>query len=167
LKTETPLSSRRYAAALLYRILGEGYIFKGRILSKLRMEKGLIYTGGVFHVDLNHASYIFGELQTDNSKVSDAIDLLRSIVKDLRENGLNESELKFAKSNMKGRMLVQLRTSDDLCNFYFHKKLRGLGTTALEDSIERINSVTLEEVNAFAKNTLDEKHMSLVVIGGK
>ena len=166
LKTEPPKSAKRSAAVLLCKILGEGYIFKGRILSKLRTENGLIYGGTVYSVDLKHSSYIFGILQTDNSKVQSAINLLKNIVKDLRENGINEAELQFAKNNTNGKMLVNLRTSRDICNFYFHKKLQGFGTGVLAETIASIKNVTLEEVNSLAKETLDENNMTFTIIGG-
>jgi zinc protease len=167
LKTERPRSIKRHAAMLLYKILGEGYIFKGRILSKLRTEKGLIYSGAVHHIDWNHSSYVLGKLQTDNSKVLDTINLLKTIVKDLREKGINESELQFAKRNVKGSILVNLRTSENLCNFYFNKKLFGFDLNALSETIEKINGVILKEVNTLANSILDENNMSFVVIGGK
>jgi zinc protease len=167
LKTERPLSEKRYAAMVLYRILGEGSIFKGRILSKLRTEKGLIYGGTVNNVDLNHSSYVLGRLQTDNSKVQNAIDSLKEIVKNLREKGIGESELQFAKNNIKGMMLVSLRTSEDLCDFYFNKKLQGFKRTALPEIMEKISQVKLEEVNSLAREILDENCMSFVVIGGQ
>jgi zinc protease len=164
LKTERPMSDKRSAAAILYRILGEGLVFKGRILSKLRTEKGLIYSGNAYSIDSKHSSHIFGELHTDNSKVQNAIDLLKSIIKDLKEKGITEPEFQFAKNNIKGKLLVSLRTSEDLCRFYFHKKLLGFGTNALSETIEKIDHVTLAEVNSLAAKILDEN--VFVVIGG-
>jgi zinc protease len=165
LKTERPTSDKRSAAAILYKILGEGSVFKGRILSKLRTEKGLIYSGNACSIDLRHSSYIFGKLQTDNSKVQDAINLLKSIIKDLKEKGITEPELQFAKDNIKGQLLVSLRTSEDLCSFYFQKKLQGLGTNALSETIEKIYQVPLTEVNSLAAKILDVD--VFVVIGGE
>jgi zinc protease len=164
LKNERPLFEKRYIAAILYRILGEGCAFKGRILSKLRTENGLIYGGGLHNVDLKHASYIFGMLQTDNAKVQAAIDLLKTVIRDLREKGITQKELEFAKNNIKGSLLVGLRTSGDLCEFYFNRKLQGFGTNALSETIEKIDRATLEEVNSFAREILDE--ITFVVIGG-
>jgi zinc protease len=166
LKTERPLSSKRCAALLLNGILGESHAFKARILSKLRTENGLIYNGGVSTVDLKHTSYIFGVLKTDNLKVQNAIDLLKIIIKDLRENGITESELQFIKNNIKGSIAVSLRTSSALCNFYFNRKLLGLGGVTLAETIEKIDNVSLAEVNALAAEILDENNMSIVVIGG-
>jgi zinc protease len=166
LKTERPQSPKRHAALLLNRILGEGYAFKARILSKLRTEKGLIYSGGINTVNLNHASYVLGTLKTDNSKVEEAIDLLKVIIKDLRENGLSESELQFAKNNIKGTLLVGLRTSNALCHFYFYRKLLGFETVALAETMEKIDAVSLQEVNTLASEILDENNMSFVVVGG-
>ncbi|MDR2724374.1 MAG: insulinase family protein [Holosporaceae bacterium] len=166
LKSEPPQSAKRYAVMILYKILGEGQVFRGRILSKLRTESGLIYGGTVHYVDMKHANYILGELRTDNSKVMETIDLLKVIIKDLRENGISESELQFAKNNIKGRMLVGLRTSENLCSFYFYKKLQGYKTAVLEETIQRICRVQLEEVNSLAKEMLDENKMPIIVIGG-
>jgi len=167
LKTETPLSPKRCIARILCRIIGEGGTFKGRILSKLRTEMGLIYSGTAFCVDHKHASYIFGGLQTDNSKVQDAIESIKLLIKDLRENGITESELQFAKNNIKGSILVNLRTSGDLCNFYFTHKLLGYPKTILKDYIEKLEKITLEEVNAYAKEILDADNIPFLVIGGE
>jgi zinc protease len=166
LKMEKPPSPKRYIAAVLYRVLGEGYVFRGKILSELRTKKGLIYSGSLCYVDLNHASYVFGKVQTDNSKAQSAIDSLKEIIKNLRENGINQSELQFAKSNIKGKMLVGLRNAENLCHFYFLKKLRGFGKDVLSEIMEKTDAVTLQEVNSLAKEILDEKRMSFVVIGG-
>jgi zinc protease len=166
LKTEHPLSPKRYAASLLYGILGESHTFKARILSKLRTENGLIYSGGVSTVDLKHANCVFGALKTDNSKVQSAVNLLKVIIKDFRENGITESELQFIKNNIKGSALVGLRTSGALCNFYFNRRLLGLGETTLEETMKKIDDVSLAEVNALAAEILDENNMSFIVIGG-
>jgi zinc protease len=126
----------------------------------------LIYNGSLKTVNLDHANYALGTLKTDNSKVEQAIDLLKIIIKDLRENGLNESELQFAKNNIKGTLLVGLRTSEALCRFYFLRKLLGLETVPLAEMIEKIDAVSLQEINALASEILDENNMSFVVVGG-
>ncbi|MDR3186829.1 MAG: insulinase family protein [Holosporaceae bacterium] len=166
LKNEKPLSPRRAAAAVLYRILGENSLFKSRIMSELRMKRGLIYSALMAPVDLNHANYIFGVLWTDNSKVSQAMAALAKVVKDLREKGLTKEELEFAKKNIVGALFVGLRTSGDFCDFCFKKMLDGFKIDALPHLLEKIANVQLEEVNDLAKELLDENNMSCLVIGG-
>ncbi|MDR2107205.1 MAG: insulinase family protein [Holosporaceae bacterium] len=167
LKNERPQSAKRGAAEIIYKILGEGTVFKGRILSKLRMGKGLIYSGSVCLTDRNHSSCVLGYMRTDNSKVPEAVSSLKEIIKNLREKGISESELQFAKDNIKGKISVRLRTSEKLCDFYFEKKLQGFGPKVLSDIFERINRVTPEEVNSFAGEFLNENEMFFVITGGE
>jgi zinc protease len=154
------------AARVLMRILGGRGLFKSRIMSTLRTKLGLIYGGYVSMKDLNHASYAIGVLKTDNSKVEQAIATLRAIVKDLRENGITGSELEFAKSNIIGAKIVELRTAASMCSFYFSSMLAGYGTNAVSEILDAIRNVTLDDVRKLAKETLDENNISIVIIGG-
>ncbi|GHT91296.1 hypothetical protein FACS1894122_03460 [Alphaproteobacteria bacterium] len=165
LKTERHNSANRYVAGVLTSILGGG-VFKSRIMSILRSKEGLIYGGyaGVMH--MNHASYISGSLRTDNSKVKKAVESIKKIIEDLRKNGITKEDLEFAKNNIKGSALVSMRTSGDLCDFYFREMLLGGGVTALKDFLDGINNVKLEEVNDLAGKILDENNIPFVIIAG-
>ena len=161
-------SERKFAATVLYLILG-GYSFgfKNRIMKKLRSELGLIYGGGIHKVEHKHSCFSVGVLQTSNKNVDTAISEIKLILKQLKENGISQEELGFAKSNIKGSFLVGLRTAEDLCYFYITKKLQGYSLNALEEFLQGINAVTLEQVNSVAKELLDENNLPIVVIGGK
>ncbi|GHU17582.1 hypothetical protein FACS189472_04690 [Alphaproteobacteria bacterium] len=165
MKTERHNSANRYVAAILNMIFGGG-MFKSRIMSILRSKEGLIYRGGAGIVHMNHVSYITGLLETDNSKVKKAIESIKKIIKDLRKNGITNEDLEFAKSNIKGSILVGMRTSDDLCGFYFREMLLGNGVTALKDLLDGINNVKLKEVNDLARKILDENNIPFVIIAG-
>ncbi|MDR2766078.1 MAG: insulinase family protein [Holosporaceae bacterium] len=166
LKNEKQSSPKRAAAVILHRILGGNGLFRSRLMSELRTKLGLIYGEFMVPVDLNHANYIFGMLQTDNSKTTLAVQALKKVIGNMRKKGITEKELEFAKNNIKGTLLVGLRTSRDLCQFYFEKMLNGLGPKALSDFLEKIERVTLAEVNQLARELLDEDHLSLIIIGG-
>jgi zinc protease len=159
-------SQSRYAAFVLLRIFGGSGLFKSKIMNELRTKLGLIYGGYVSMADFNHASNMLGILKTDNSKVEQAITALRSIIKNLRENGITESDLEFAKSNIIGSTLVELRTSAKMCDFHFLAMLRGYGTNALQEIINGVRNVTLDDVKKLAGEILDENNISIVIIGG-
>jgi zinc protease len=165
LKTVRNRSPDCYVAMVLSSILGGG-IMKSRIIAQLRTKEGLIYSGYARIVCMNHADFIIGALKTDNSNVKKAIGSLKMVVADLRENGITESDLAFAKSNINGSLLVSLRTSRDLCRFYFARMQLGDGADALKNMLKGINAVTVEDVNALAKKTLDENNITFVIIGG-
>lgn len=160
-----PNSLDRYAAIVLFRIFGGRGLFKSRIMSVLRTRHGLIYGGLISMVDLDHANYAIGVLKTDNTKVEKAISCLRSIIKDLKENGITESELNFAKGNLNGNLLVGLRTSKNVCDFYFSQMLNGYGINALNDMLNGINNVTMSDVKKLSQEILDEENIPIVIIG--
>lgn len=158
-------SEQKFAASILYLILG-GRHFKSKIMKKLRSELGLIYGGGIKKIENKHSCFGVGVLQTSNKNTDTTISEIKFILKQLRENGISQEELDFAKSNMKGTFLVNLRTSEDLCHFYMTKKLHRCSEKALEEFLKGIDSVTLDQVNSFAQKNLDEKNIPFVVIGG-
>lgn len=158
-------SEQKFAASVLYLILGDGG-FKSHIMQKLRSELGLIYYGGVNKNERKHSCFEIGLLQTSNNNTTAAIYNIKSLLKNLKEKGISQKELDFAKNNIKGNFLVSLRTSGDLCYFYIMKKLQGHSINALEEFLHGIDSVTLEQVNSLANQILDEKNIPIVIIGG-
>ncbi|MDR1551447.1 MAG: insulinase family protein [Holosporaceae bacterium] len=164
---EKPNSSKRFSAMMLSKILGEGGVFKGRILSELRTKAGLIYGGSVYFVDWQHCSWMVGILQTDNANVDKAIAQLKKIIGNLRKNGITKEELNFAKENVMGRLLVDLRTSQNLCFFFLKRKLEGSGLEVFADFSAGVNSVTLPDVNDLVAIMLNEEAPFIVIGGGE
>ena len=166
LKCAKPKDVDVYAATIVSTMLGNPPLFKTRIMGILRGKLGYIYSGRVIVVHQNHASYMLGILETDNKKVDKAIAALKNIIKELREKGITEDELKFAKGYINDSTLVQLRSSGKLCNFYFAEMMRGRGVNALNERLDGINNVTLDEVKKFCRENLDENNIPFVIIGG-
>ncbi|MDR3155639.1 MAG: insulinase family protein [Holosporaceae bacterium] len=160
-------SSKRYAAMLLYHIIGAPGVFKSRILSTLRTQLGLIYRGNVCSRSLVHADLYLGMLQTDNSNVERVMNAVKNILKQIKTGSITKSDLDFAKRNMKGKILINMRTTASICNFFYDAMIHNLGENALEDFIKGINSVTLDDIHMVARELLDEENMLFVVIGGK
>lgn len=158
-------SEQKFAASVLYLILGGGS-FNSHMMKTLRSEQGIIYYGGVNKIEKKHSCFGIGLLQTSNNNTTAAIDNIKSLIKNLKEKGISQKELDFAKKNIKGKFLVNLRTSGDLCNFYIMKKLQGHSTNALDEFLRGIDAVTLDQVNSLANQILDEKNIPIVIMGG-
>ena len=166
MKNKRVKSPNRYAAKILSRILGERHLFRGRIIEVLRTKLGLIYSGAVMNVDFKHSGYLLGILSTDNSKVEQAISAIREIIKDMKENGITQEELDFAKKNISGSLLVELRTSNDMLKFFYTAMKLDLAATALSDLLDGIENVSLSDVKEVSKKIFDENNIAIVVIGG-
>lgn len=166
LKGEKPGSKDAAVAQVVATVLGGPILTKSKVLGILRGKLGYIYTGRVGEEHRLHSDCLIGTLLTDNNKVANAIDALKKIVKELREKGITQDELDFAKGFINGSTLVGLRTSGRLCDFYFGKMLEGAGVDALREELKAINEVTLEDVREYCKKTFDENLIPFFVIGG-
>lgn len=165
-KSVSPSSDKeRVTAALLFRILGSSYCFKSRIMSVLRSQKGLIYSGGLKAINYRHAHLARGCLFIDNDKVDETIKATKEILSDLCEHGVTQEELNFFKTNFKGNIAVMLRTSESLHRFFISEMAKGKPVSVLDDFIKMIDEITLEDVNNMAKRLL--KDVRFVVNGGQ
>lgn len=162
-----PTSSvkEQITAKILFRILGGAACFKSRIMSVLRSQKGLIYSGWVQSIDYSHTNLARGYLFVDNDKVDDAVKTMREILSDLCEHGVTKEELDFFKSNLKGSVAVKLRTSKNLHRFFTSAMEENKPVSVLDDFIGTIDKITLKDVNDMAKRLL--KDVRFVIIGGK
>ena len=159
-----PLNSpKRYAADVLYRIFGENFCFKGRILSKMRKEQGLIYSGGIILEDKFHTNYAIGLLATNTDKITDTISILKQIIYDLKKNGITEEELNFAKNNIRGTLAIKLRTTIKRCEFLLNNQLAGCDDISQNGYLKGIDKVSIEDVNHVAKELLD--NVGIITIG--
>ena len=166
MKSKRIKSPDRYAAKVLFHIFGGRGLFRGRIMDVLRSKLGLIYSGGATNVDYKHSGHLLGILCTDNSKVKQAISEIRNIIKDMKENGITQEELDFAKKNISGSFLVGLRTTGDMLSFFSFAMMRDLGANAINDTLNGIHNVSLSDVKRVAKDLMDENKITIVVIGG-
>lgn len=166
LKCARPGSKEAAVSTIVSTVLGGPILTKSKVLGILRGKLGYIYTGRVSEQHLQHSNALVGVLLTDNSKVASAINALKKIIKNLRENGITREELDFAKGFINGSTLVGLRTSGRLCDFYFSEILKGAGVEALQKFLKKINQVTLEDVLEYCKKVFDEHSIPFVVIGG-
>lgn len=163
---EQCLSKKRAASVLLFTLLGSMQFMQNKIITELRNNTGLIYTGDLANVDLNNTNFIMGQLLTKNEHVDQVIMILKSLISKVKKDGISLDEFQTVRENVLGTIVVGLRTSEALCQFYFNSMLNGRQPDALRKLITAIKSVSLSELNNLARSLLDEEKLSIIVIGG-
>lgn len=135
-----------------------------RLFQKLREEYGLVYD--ICHgVDIlkSYANYsiCFSCSQENYQKVTDIIsEEIASVIK----NGFSEEEIDFARSYIKGSLLLNLeKTTSRMSSsvkdmLYFNRKI------TVEEKIEKINKVTNETVMQFASNFINLENMYVTAL---
>ena len=104
-----------YAARLLNDIIGGGG-FRGRLMKEIREKRGLAYGVSTGLVTFRHAALILGNVATENARVAQSIDLIRSEWRRMRGEGPTEAELDEAKGYLIGSFPLSLDSSEKIAS---------------------------------------------------
>jgi zinc protease len=133
--------------------------------NKMR-DKGLVYSIDTSFESTGCCYYISGNYETENQKLTTTINTIRSIWQSLKDNGPDEEEFDFAKSNLIGSM----KLSED--GNFLHKA--NYIATILQENIpidylttcfEKYEAVTYGDVVRVAQTYLDPENLTFFVEG--
>jgi len=155
----------RLKVNILSNIIGEGS--SSRLFNVLREKNGLTYQINSF---LNSfADYsTFGVYFSTNEKQADkATDLVIKEFDKILKNGITKVELARAKEYMKGHLIMHLEGTTNRMNRIAQTNLYFNRTKKIQESINAIDSITLDDVIDISKGLLDKDSLSKVVICAK
>jgi len=146
-----------YVEAVLYEALGGGMY--SRLFSRIREELGLCYAVGMFTMPLDYPSHRIGNLYGYVSPENVEKFMIESekVLQDVIKNGLDKDIFECAKTDYLASLLRQTETSLGKA-MYASKKLLIYKKASLEDTIEKIRSVTREECNELAGKILNVQY---------
>lgn len=153
-----------YAAFILNKIVGEG-AFDTRLWELIREKRGLAYGINTSVVWVNHTNYILGGTATQNSNVTQVIDIIRKEWENVRKNGVTADELKFVKEKSMGSYPLAFGSTYQIVSILRIYQLDGLGPNFINERNDMIAKVTLEDVNRVAKNLLKPEKLTFIVVG--
>jgi predicted Zn-dependent peptidase len=144
-------SPERHALLLLHCVLGDG--MSSRLFQNLRETHGLVY--GIFSNPefLSHEGVFNIGFATEPRNLSKAVREIGKEAAALREKGLTAKELEIAKENIIGGILLGLESTNTRMGYVARQAL-GKRAETLEQSIERIKSVTRADALRVARDVL-------------
>jgi zinc protease len=151
------------AVNLAIRILGgEG---SNRLHQVLRTERGLTY-GAQANMDTLKES---GDFEAETNTRSEATgEVLRLIVDEfwrLQRERVGESELSSAKAYLSGSFPLTIETPGAIAMQVVNALFYGLPLEQLQNFRERVNAVTVDDVQRVAKTLLRPDRLSVVLVG--
>lgn len=159
------LSDDYFAAMIGNHALGQSSL-SSRLGLRVRDELGLTY--GIFsyfpEAGVGASPWTIS-VTTNPKNIQKTIEATQEVVKKYRETGISEQEFKQAKSAMIGSYLVYSTTNDALARRYTDAAFYGLGDNYLTDRAERIERVTLDQVNSAIRTYFDPARLTVSVAG--
>ncbi len=161
----TPTSRRAYVLnALLENALGRG---PGTRLWSLRTELKLAYNVAASALQMKSGGLWEAYLETDPGNTNKAKQAMAAALSDVREKGLTDEELTVAKAGLKSLFLRGNETKISRASTLASFEALGLGADFFEAFAAEVDAVTLAEINAHARNTLDPAKAHWVMVGPK
>lgn len=154
---------RRYAQSTIESILSSG--MSSRLFQEIRENLGLVYSiYGYFrgYEDVGQGVIYAG---TDNERVRETIAATVGELKKLRDIPVPEDELERSKTLRKGRLLMSLEDSRSVASWVGSQEATYGEIMTPEQVMEKIDAVTVEDVQKLAAEILRDDRFNLALIG--
>ncbi len=139
----------------------------GRLFTNLRDKKSLAYAVTSFSSEQVDPGFFAFYMGTSADKRNGAIvDTLKEIA-EVRTNGITAEELDRAKKWMVGTYEIGLQSNSAYADKMMYNELYGVGYEETFRAPEKIEAITLEEVNKAATKNLSTDHYTIAILGGK
>lgn len=154
---------RRYVQSTIESILSSG--MSSRLFQEIRENRGLVYSiYGYFrgYEDVGQGVIYAG---TDVERVKETIAATVGELKKLRDIPVPADELERSKTLRKGRLLMSLEDSRSVASWIGSQEATYGEIMTPEQVMERIDAVTVEDVQALSAELLRADRFSLALIG--
>ncbi|MBL6765682.1 MAG: insulinase family protein [Verrucomicrobiae bacterium] len=153
---------RRFALRLLNAVLAEN--MSSRLYQVLRERHGLAYSVSSCVNTFSDTGDVTITAGVDSERLPKALELLRSELRRLSDRGIDEGELRQARDYVVGQFDLHLEGTENYMT-WLGEGLMSTGTTASPTALkQRIRRVTVEQVNAVARDFLRSERMTMALV---
>ncbi|MCL0052456.1 insulinase family protein [Peptococcaceae bacterium] len=152
-----------YAVQIMNIILGGGV--SSRLFQKIREQRGLVYSVYSYHSSY-HDTGLFG-IYTGLSKhnINKVIELILEELNDISQHGISECELKRAKDQFKGNLLLSLENINTRMSRLGRSEIYLGKVLSVDEIIQKIYKVTNDDIKRVAFNMFKPDHFSISAVG--
>src|SRR5436190_12549162 len=152
----------RYALDLLNTVLGEG--MSSRLFLNIRERLGLAYDVHSFTQKHRDTGYLGVYIGVDPKKAVDAVNAAMAELRSLGESEVSADELARAKEFTKGRLRLELETTNGVAFWLTYQEVLLGEIKSIEEELALVDSVTAADVKRVADELLSGT-MQMAVIG--
>jgi len=155
---------RRFALRVLDTILGGST--SSRLFQEVRERRGLayaVYSYASQYADTGQVALYVG---TRPDNVGEALEVIGAELRRLHDEGVTEEELERARDNVKGRTVLSMESTLTRMNRLGSSLLMGVPLLTVDEVLAAFDAVTLDDVNAIARDFWQPERMAAAGVGG-
>ncbi|MEP2028729.1 MAG: pitrilysin family protein [Paracoccaceae bacterium] len=153
-----------FPAYLMNQILGGGS-FESRLMTEVREKRGLTYGVYSYLVPKDYAATYMGSVASANDRISQSIEVIRDEWARMASEGVTEEELQDAKTYLTGAYPLRFDGNGPIANIMVGMQMQGLPIDYIATRNDKVNAVTLEDINRVAGELLSPENLHFVVVG--
>ena len=153
-----------FAARLLNQVLGAGG-FESRLTTEVREKRGLTYGVYSFLVPQDLAATMQGQVASANDRIAQAIDVIRDEWSKAATEGITQAELDAAKTYVTGAYPLNFSGNGPIAKILVGLQMLGLPIDYIATRNEKVEAVTLADVQRVAAELLEPEGLMFVVVG--
>ncbi len=153
-----------FPAFILNHILGGGG-FESRLMQEVREKRGLTYGVATYLVPKDLASVYLGSVSSANDRIAEAVEVIRAEWARAADEGVTQKELDDAKTYLTGAYPLRFDGNGQIAGIMVGMQMQGLPIDYIATRNDKVNAVTLEDVNRVASELLDPEGLHFTVVG--
>ncbi|KIC10439.1 zinc protease [Leisingera sp. ANG-M1] len=153
-----------FTAYVMNQVLGGGS-FETRLMTEVREKRGLTYGVYSYLVPRDLAAVYMGSVASANGKMAEAVEVIRGEWRRMAEEGVTAKELKDAQTYLTGAYPLRFDGNGRIASILTGMQMDELPISYVETRNDRINAVTLEDVNRFAAEFMDPDGLHFAIAG--
>lgn len=155
---------RFFAAYIMNQILGGGS-FDSRLMEEVREKRGLTYGVYSYLFPQDLAAIYMGQLASANGKMAEAVEVIQAEWQRMATEGVTEKELQDAKTYLTGAYPLRFDGNGRIASILVGMQMDDLPIDYVRTRNDKINAVTLEEINRVAGEVLLPETLHFTVVG--
>ncbi|GAC1319301.1 MAG: pitrilysin family protein [Thermoleophilaceae bacterium] len=156
---------RRFALRVLDTILGGAT--SSRLFQEVREKRGLAYSVYSYSSQYFDSGQVGLYVGTRPDNVALAMEVIAAELRKIVEEPVGHEELKRAKENVKGRLVLSLESTLTRMNRLGGALLTGVPLLSLDEMVAAIDAVSADDVAALARELFAPEVLSAAGVGGE
>jgi len=154
---------RRFALRVLEGVLGS--TSSSRLFQEVRERRGLAYSVFSFSNMYAHTGEIGLYVGTRPDNLEQALAVIATELERCVEHPASEAELTRSRENLKGRVVLSMESTGARMSHLGGSLLHEMPILSMDEVIERIDAVTLDELQALAAGLFAVENLSIACVG--
>lgn len=153
-----------YTAYVMNYILGGGS-FSSRLMTEVRVKRGLAYGAYTGLEPYEHGGLVVGEVATRNEKAGESLKVIKDELRKMGSADVSVPELAQAKTYLNGSFPLQMDSTTAIAALLTVVQRDHLGIDYFDRRPTLINKVGAEDIRRVAGKLLDPDKLTVVIVG--